>query len=605
MASEPHRESATSAAERWLAWIRLGAVPFAMFQVAISTGYPGGYEALAWVLTGGFALGALMLFAFTRARHVGPRLALTGLVFDALVVSSYVLIYSFETATPIRQLLYLPIAEAALFYGIYGSVAVALAAAPVLAAFEWLREHHNSPRSYHVNYVTFQVGTGLLMALIIGWLVLRLRGERAFAEARAEEAEELRDRLGRRVDLLEAANRAARALRSSLVLDEAFGAFIRELSAFLAFDRVTIVFVEGERAEVMAAAGRGTNDVFPPGSFRPVAGSVLDEVLQGHVVYRESMRPPRYPEEERLLELGLECRLLAPLQVGPRTIGMLGVMRDRPHAFSDEEVELVSLLGRLVSTAVQNIRAYDAERKTVEELRRLSALRADFVSLVSHELRSPMAAVIGAARTLQGRWRELSPEHRQAFLALIADETTRLAHLIADVLDTSRIEAETFSYTFTDVDLGVLVDEVVTAAGIGQDEVRVRADVGSLPTVRGDTERLRQVLRNLVDNAVKYSPEGAQVHVAAESVNGEVRVEVRDEGPGIAPEDQHLIFEKFGRATAGEEAKPGTGLGLFIARSIAEAHGGSLDVDSAPAAGATFRLVLPTSREDETHRAPS
>jgi len=102
---------------------------------------------------------------------------------------------------------------------------------------------------------------------------------------------------------------------------------------------------------------------------------------------------------------------------------------------------------------VQNIRAYEAEHQTVEELRRLSALRADFVSLVSHELRSPMAAVIGAARTLQDRWRTLSPDQREAFLALIADETNRLAALIGDVLDTSRIEAGTFNYRFIDVDL--------------------------------------------------------------------------------------------------------------------------------------------------------
>src|SRR5207237_8509217 len=126
---------------------------------------------------------------------------------------------------------------------------------------------------------------------------------------------------------------------------------------------------------------------------------------------------------------------------------------ERPRSFTPEEVELLTLLGRLVATAVQNIRAYDAERKTVEELRRLSALRADFVSLVSHELRSPMAAVIGAARTLQGRWRELSAEHRQSFLALIGDETTRLSDLIADVLHTSRIEAGKFSYSFRGVDV--------------------------------------------------------------------------------------------------------------------------------------------------------
>src|SRR4029079_18938809 len=99
-------------------------------------------------------------------------------------------------------------------------------------------------------------------------------------------------------------------------------------------------------------------------------------------------------------------------------VGLSPVGRREPNSFTDHEVELVSLLGRLAASAMQNIRAYESERRTVEELRRLSALRAYFVSLVPQELRSPMAAVIGAARTLQSRWRELQPDQREAFLAL-------------------------------------------------------------------------------------------------------------------------------------------------------------------------------------------
>jgi signal transduction histidine kinase len=220
-------------------------------------------------------------------------------------------------------------------------------------------------------------------------------------------------------------------------------------------------------------------------------------------------------------------------------------------------------------------------------------LRADFVSLVSHELRSPMAAVIGAARTLQGRWRELTGEQRGAFLALIADETDRLATLIGDVLDTSRIEAGTFSYAFRDVDLGELVHETVSAAALGREDVTVAADAGMLPSVRADRERLRQVLDNLIDNAIKYSPTGEEIQVSAWADDGQVRIAVRDHGPGIPLDQQRLIFEKFGRANVGGVGKPGTGLGLFIARSIAEAHGGSLEVESAPGHGATFTLALP------------
>jgi signal transduction histidine kinase len=127
--------------------------------------------------------------------------------------------------------------------------------------------------------------------------------------------------------------------------------------------------------------------------------------------------------------------------------------------------------------------------------------------------------------------------------------------------------------------------------------VRIRADVAEeLPHIRGDAERLRQVLQNLIDNAVKYSPVGDEVEVRARRANGRVLIEVSDHGPGIPLDQQRLIFEKFGRADVAGGSKPGTGLGLFIARSIAEAHGGTLDVDSRPEAGSTFRLSLPLAR---------
>jgi signal transduction histidine kinase len=343
----------------------------------------------------------------------------------------------------------------------------------------------------------------------------------------------------------------------------------------------------------MATAGLMHDIVLRPGEALP-PGALIEEVMRtGETVYRRDMSDHAYPEERTLTEIGLHSRIAAPLLLGVRPIGMVAILRREPDAFGPDEIELAGLLGRLVATAVQNIRAYAAERETVEELRRLSALRADFVSLVSHELRSPMAAVIGAARTLQERWRELSPEQRASFLALISDETARLATLIGDVLDTSRIEAGTFTYAFSDVDLADLVRETVATMGLGQDEVAVVARAPeSVPLVRADRERLKQVLMNLVENAVKYSPAGEEVDVRAWADNGLVLVEVEDHGPGIPREQHGLIFEKFGRANVGG-GKPGSGLGLFIARSIAEAHGGTLRVRSAPGQGATFRLELP------------
>ena len=589
----------TRGTERWIAWVRLGAVVFALVEVGVFKGPVNvGYGSAAWSLTGAFAAGSLVLLALT---YRAPRswlgaVGLAALGFDFAVVSAYGVVFSYGYGNQMRFALVLVVIEGAFRYELLGGVLVAVAAVAPLLLQEWWRVHHfpGTGPGFHGDRVSFPAGVLVLSGLVVGLLVRRLETEVRESRGRALEAESLRDELGRRVGALEATNRCARALGSSLEIEQAFGAFIGELGELVPFDRTAIVLVDGEIATTIATSGRGAREVFPPGSTAPLRGSVLERALEGQLVVRGDLDERAHPEDEQLAGLGLRSEVVAPLVIGTRSIGMLSLSRARVDAFSTEEAELVALLGRLVATAVQNIRAYEAERQRVEELHRLSQLRADFVSLVSHELRSPMAAVIGAARTLQDRWRLLAPEQREAFLGLIGDETSRLAALIGDVLDTSRLEAGTFSYRFEDVDLGLLVQDSVQTAGFAQQDVRVVASVQPrLPAIRGDLERLRQVLANLIDNAVKYSPEGGEVQVRAGAENGAVRISVHDQGPGI-PLDQHVrIFEKFGRADVPGGSKPGTGLGLFIARSIAEAHGGRLDVSALPEQGATFTLTLP------------
>jgi signal transduction histidine kinase len=588
--------------ERWIAVIRLIAAPWALIEVALVTDFSSqSHETAAWAVTGCLAAGALLFFLLSRLavpRKYQPTVCFAGLVFDTAVIWAYALVFTVESGAPtIRALLFFPVLEAALRYGLLGGLLLPVAQVPMLVAIEWWRSDHFEPSDFRFQSVIVPFGLQLAVGAVVGWLVNRLGQETSVAHDRAAEAEALRDQLGHRADLLDATNRCARALGSSLEIEAAFGAFIRELRAAISFDRTAIVLVDDGSARVIAAAGAAAETVFPPGTQRPVAGSLLDEVTnRGQTVYREDMGDLRYPEEEDFVELGLRCRLAAPLFVGPRSVGMISLVRREPRSFTTDEIEFVSLLGRFLGSTVQNIRAYEAERATVEELRRLSALRADFVALVSHELKSPMTAVIGSAKTLQERWRELTPEQRNSFLTLIDHETNRLADLVTDVLDTSRIESGQFSYSFRDVDLGELVQESAAAAESGQDEVKIKSLVHRpLPLVRGDPYRLRQVLTNLLDNAVKYSPAGGEVEVEALAENGRISVEVRDRGPGIASEHHALIFEKFGRVS-GKQAKPGTGLGLFIARSIAEAHGGSLEVRARDGEGTAIALELPVER---------
>jgi len=581
---------------RILAIVRLALVPLALAQLLNARGdFPDGYEAAAWIVLAAHLGVSVLLFWLTR-RWRGRRrnLAVGGLAADTALSTALIVVYSFQAGQPLRALLFLVVMEAAFFYRERGGMIMALLGIPILVGAEVWRSTQFG-HDTQVESVILRVATALVLGLVIGRLVGLQAEQAALARSRAEEAELLRDQLGRRVDHLEAVNRCARALGSSLELDQAFSAFIAELRALVPFDRAAILLAEDGRARVIATAGIAAERHLRPGTTLTVEGSSLEPVLgRGETVHREDISEARYAEEPGLLELGLRARVLAPLQLGARSIGALTLARREAGSFRREEIELMTLLGRLVAAAVQNIRTYDAERANAQELRRLSALRADFVSLVSHELRSPMAAVIGSARTLQQRWRELRPEQREAFLAVIGDETSRLASLIGDVLDTSRIEAGTFGYTFDEVDLATVLRDAVAAAELGQDEVRVSTDIpAALPLVQGDGDRLRQLVDNLISNALKYSQAGAEVTVEARANDGVVEVRVSDQGPGIPREHQQLIFEKFGRASHGREAKPGTGLGLFISRSFAEAHGGSLEVESSPGEGATFTLTLP------------
>jgi signal transduction histidine kinase len=574
----------------WLVLLRAALVVVAIVTVSL-TDFPPSYEPWAWAVVAFFAVmtvisGVLTWIDLDRADRVRARALL--IVGDGVVVIGIIAVFSYQPLEPYRALYLIPIAEAALRFGLVGGAVAGAAMTGSTIVIDALGP------SVYWRTAFVRILVGMTAGIVIGRLRDGLAAERQAVVVRAAEAERLRDELAQRSDVLEAANRVARALASSLELDAAFGAFIRELRGFVPFERAAIVLVDESTATTMATAGRGADEIFPPGSAGPLGGSVLEHVLEGEIVVRRDLEDRDYPEDELLLGLGLRSEVVAPLLLGARTTGMLSVSRSTPDAFSEDEVELVALLGGLVATAVQNIAAYEAERRRVEELARLSALRADFVSLVSHELRSPMAAVIGASRTLQERWQQLSAEQRESFLALIGDETTRLADLVADVLDTSRLEAGTFSYRFDDLDPAALVLDAVESAMLTQQDVPVVAAVtGTLPAIRGDRSRLRQVLGNLIENAVKYSPENGEVEVQAFAADGVVHVSVRDAGPGIPPEHLARIFEKFGRVDIPGSSKPGTGLGLFIARSIAEAHGGTLEVSSLPREGAIFVLTLP------------
>src|SRR5438067_6700444 len=328
--------------ELWIAWVRVGGVAFAVLEIGIFTvRFPPGYLGPAWAITGAFAAGTVLLLwlAHTHRREWLRTIGFASVAFDTSVIGAYGMLFSYEYGNQTRFAMVFVVLEAALRYGLRGGVILPIVLVPYFWFVEWWRVRHFHPPgpAFITDRVSFPSGLLLLSGLIVGWLVRRLDDEARRGSERAGEAERLRDELGRRVDVLDGANRCARALGSSLDLEQAFGAFIREVRGLVDFERVGIVLVENGEARVIAAAGRGAETTFVPGSARPAAGSVLDDVLEGRTVYREDMQDHRYPEESELLALGLHSRVVAPLLAGARPIGMISFVRSEPSAFGNEE----------------------------------------------------------------------------------------------------------------------------------------------------------------------------------------------------------------------------------------------------------------------------
>ena len=314
---------------------------------------------------------------------------------------------------------------------------------------------------------------------------------------------------------------------------------------------------EADRAIALAVAG--------------LVGSTLLVVVFGLYLARSTARPVRgvAAAASRLAEGDLSVRLD---ERGPGEVG-----------------ELTGAFNRM---AAQLERSQAELREQNEKLRESERLKSELVSIVSHELRTPLASVLGFTSLLLTR--DVPPEEQRRYLEIIDAQGRRLSTLLNDFLDIERLEEGQLKLARELFDLGELVSEQAQLFAGQSDKHTLDVDLRSTPLpVRGDPNRLAQVVGNLLSNAIKYSPEGGTVTVVGEREDNLVRVSVRDEGLGIPHELQQEVFGKFFRGDAAASGIAGSGLGLTIARSVIEAHGGQINVKSASGEGSVFWLELP------------
>ncbi len=251
--------------------------------------------------------------------------------------------------------------------------------------------------------------------------------------------------------------------------------------------------------------------------------------------------------------------------------------------------ELTRSFNEMAERLEQN---HDELEEQTAQLRESERLKSDLVNTVSHELRTPLSGVLGFTKLLLTR--EFDPETRRHYLGIVDAQARRLSDLLDDFLDVRRIEEGRFERARELVDMATLLREEAQLYSQQSPRHEVALEIDHAPlAVMGNPDRLRQVIGNLISNAIKYSPQGGVIEVVAERDNGSVRVEVRDDGMGIPLSQQPKIFTKFFRGDAAASGITGTGLGLAVSRDIVESHGGRIGFNSAEGKGSTFFVELP------------
>jgi K+-sensing histidine kinase KdpD len=409
--------------------------------------------------------------------------------------------------------------------------------------------------------------------------------------AQVEGAAEARRESERRAELLATVARTARSV-SALETDEVLEAVVRGATT-LGLESANLALFDEIDGTYRVAHGIGLPEEYVesahpasagmPGLVRARRETVVVDDYAGH--------PNAIPT---LRTQGYRAAIATPVWVhGRLTAALVGGSRHRRDV-APEEIEAFELLAALAGRALENARAFEDERRTVERMSELDRLKGDFLSNVSHELRTPLTAISGMGMTLEQQWDGIDEETRRELLARLNANARTLDRIIGNLLDYSRLEAGRMEVRMEPVRVDELLGQVSGRLEMLFATHPLSVEAGRGLVVRADPILLDRVIENLLSNAVKHTPAGTAVALEAHREAGQVVVAVVDTGPGIPTEEQRHLGDRFFRGRHPTERRTrGTGLGLALVREVLRLHGANLEIDSAPGRGARFGFRLP------------
>lgn len=391
-----------------------------------------------------------------------------------------------------------------------------------------------------------------------------------------------------RITLLERYQRLSeisRDLASMLDLNALLNRIVQAAADLSSAQAASILLYDENKGQLYFEAASNLDEPLMRGLIVPVENSIAGWIVTNRrpIIISDTQHDPRhFGDIAKSTNITTTSMLGVPLTAKDKVIGALEAINKRSGEFNAEDQDVLMALGGQAAVAIENARLFQ---------------QSDLIAELVHELRTPLASLSTATHLLLRE--EVSEPQRRRVVEIVNSETHRLTEMTSAFLDLARLESGRIQFVAEIYQLGPLLEE---CAGMMRDkaaENQLTLDLAlpsKLPPIKGDRDKIKQVVLNLLSNAIKYNQPQGSILVSAEAKNGEMIFAVSDTGPGIKEEEIPYLFEKFFRVRSTENKTVGTGLGLAICKRIVEAHGGEIEVASEYGQGTTFsvRLPLPT-----------
>jgi signal transduction histidine kinase len=374
----------------------------------------------------------------------------------------------------------------------------------------------------------------------------------------------------------------SRDLASTLDLQDLLNRIVHAAADLSGSEAASILTYDEIKGELYFDAASNLSEPLMHGLVVPAETSIAGWIVANRqpVIISDTQSDPRhFSQIGKATQVTTTSMLGVPLIAKGKVIGVLEAINKLSGNFTQEDQEILSTLAAQAAVAIENARLF---------------IQSDLISEMVHELRTPLSSINTAASLLLRA--ESTSELRQEMAKLIFSETQRLNEMATAFLDLARLESGRVQFQPQMIEIRPLLDECVQLmqSEIRERDIKVKVESREeIPAIKADRDKLKQVFLNLLSNAIKYNKPGGSIDLRAEMVGEEVVVHVRDSGPGISPEHQEHLFEKFYRVPGTERTVQGTGLGLSICKRIVEAHRGSIRLQSEVDVGTDFIVQLP------------